>query len=57
MNPSIPKSTSSSEQLGFLGKRPWLFVIAAFMLLFGAWTALFILAYQNQPQAIPVHHR
>ncbi|MBL9118024.1 MAG: hypothetical protein JNJ83_23650 [Verrucomicrobiaceae bacterium] len=56
MNPSTPKNTSSSDAPGFLGRRPWLLVIAAFALLFAAWTTLFVLAYKHQPEVIQITH-
>lgn len=40
--------------IGALKKRPWLFVILAFVLLIGAWTTMIILAVSHQPEDIPV---
>ena len=57
MTTSIQSSTSSSEpvlQVGFFRSRPWLWVVFAFVLLFSAWTALFYIAIQNQPEVIPM---
>lgn len=59
MNTSIPNNTSSSDSApaaGFLGRRPWLFVVAAFVMLLSAWSALFYIALQNQPETVPLTH-
>ncbi len=41
-------------------KRPWIWVIVAFLLLIGAWTTLILIALKNQPQNIelapPIPH-
>ena len=36
-------------------KKVWLFVILAFLLLIGAWSALITLAVKNQPEKIEVN--
>lgn len=57
MTTLIPSSTSSSEPAlatGFFRSRPWLWVVLAFTLLLSAWTALFYIAIQNQPEVIPL---
>lgn len=36
-------------------KRPWIIVVAAFVVLITGWVFLLRLAYRNQPEAIPVH--
>lgn len=36
-----------------LKKRPWLLIVAAFLILIGAWTILITIAVRNQPQAVP----
>lgn len=41
---------------GFFRKRPWLWVLLAFVLLFSAWTAFFYIAWHNQPQTIVIDH-
>lgn len=41
-----------NKEPGFIGKRPWLLVIAAFLILFGIWGTMFTLAYQNQPEKV-----
>jgi hypothetical protein len=41
---------------GFLGRRPWLFVVAAFVMLISAWSVLFYIAMNNQPQSVPLKH-
>ena len=38
----------------FLARNPWIFVVLAFALLIGAWTALITLAHQHAPQQIEV---
>lgn len=40
----------------FLKKRPWIWVWVAFIVLLGAWTALFTIALKNQPRPIPLEH-
>ena len=35
-----------------LRKRPWLWIIVAFLLLIGAWTGLIMIAVKNKPQSI-----
>ncbi len=39
---------------GFFGRRPWLFVVFAFMLLFAAWGGLFYIAIKNRPASVPL---
>lgn len=59
MTTSIPKNTSSNDAtpaVGFLGRRPWLFVVAAFVMLISAWSALFYIAMNNQPQSVLLKH-
>ncbi|MBE7498560.1 MAG: hypothetical protein HS117_26780 [Verrucomicrobiaceae bacterium] len=59
MTTSIPNNTSSSDTAsgpGFFGRRPWLWVVAAFVVLLGAWTALFYIAMNNQPEVVPLKH-
>lgn len=43
----------SASELGFLRKRPWLFVVAAFVLLITAWTILITIAVNNRPADAP----
>ena len=38
----------------FFRKRPWIWIYVAFLVLFGAWTTLFTIAYKNQPEQIPL---
>lgn len=70
MDTSIPSNTSRSDcrcnkdcgccenrqakQPGFIGKRPWLFVIAAFGVMFSAWTVMVYFAVTHQPETIPL---
>ncbi|MEM7383667.1 MAG: hypothetical protein AAF514_01870 [Verrucomicrobiota bacterium] len=35
-------------------KRPWLLIVAAFLLLIGAWATLVRIALDHQPEAIPI---
>jgi len=35
--------------------RPWLFVLAAFLVLIAAWTWLISTAVKNQPEQIEIH--
>ena len=42
----------SSNEPGFLRKRPWLFVVAAFVLLIIAWTVLITIAVKNRPEDV-----
>lgn len=48
------KSAAAKAEPGFLGKRPWLFVVFAFMLLFSAWGALFYIAIKHRPETVPL---
>ena len=67
MATSTPNNTSSSDRdcdssqsspcakpPGFIGKRPWLFVIFAFGLMFSAWGVMIFMAVKHQPEAIPL---
>ena len=59
MTTSIPNNTSSNDAapaVGFLGRRPLLFVVAAFVVLISAWSVLFYIAMNNQPQSVPLKH-
>lgn len=51
------EQTPAAKPPGFFGKRPWLFVIGAFLILITAWSILFVLAYQNQPEQVPMVQR
>ncbi|WP_395736735.1 hypothetical protein [Prosthecobacter sp.] len=54
MPASISKSNADSP--GFFGQRPWLWVVFAFVVLISAWSALFYIALNNQPEAVPLKH-
>ncbi len=41
------------RELGFFGKRPWLYVVVAFMIMFSAWGVMFTMAIKHQPKAVP----
>jgi hypothetical protein len=38
----------------FLANRPWIYVVLAFALLIGAWSALITIASKHSPQVIEV---
>ena len=56
MTTSTPVNISKNDTLGFLARRPWLWVVFAFVLLLSAWTALFYIALNNQPEVVPLKH-
>jgi hypothetical protein len=39
---------------GFIGRRPWLWVVAAFVVLLLAWAALITIAGKNKPAEVPM---
>ena len=41
-------------KLGFFGKRPWLYVVIAFMIMFTAWGFMFTLAIKHRPETVPL---
>jgi len=41
--------------MNWLKKRPWLWVILAFVILISAWTAFITIAVNNQPELIDIH--
>lgn len=51
------RPAAPAPEPGFLGKRPWLFVVAAFMLLFAVWGTMFTLAYKYQPKTVDLAAR
>ncbi len=36
----------------FIHKRPWVLIVAAFLMLIGAWSSLIVIAVKNQPQKL-----
>ena len=66
MDTSTPNNTSGSDccsdspqgasvkKPGFIGKRPWLFVVFAFGVMFSAWGVMIFMAVKHQPEAIPL---
>lgn len=44
----------SQENLSFLNRNPWIYVVLAFVLLISAWSALITLAVKNSPEKIEV---
>lgn len=40
--------------ISFLNRHPWIYVVLAFAVLIGAWSALISLAVKNKPQTIEV---
>lgn len=51
-----PDNISKSETLGFIASRPWLWVVLAFVMLLSAWSVLFYIALNNQPEIVPLKH-
>ncbi len=39
---------------GWLARRPWLWIVAAFVVLFSAWTVFIIVALKHQPETVPL---
>ncbi len=39
---------------GFLARRPWIWVLVAFGIMFSAWTVMFTMAMKNQPEVVPL---
>lgn len=37
-----------------LARRPWLFVVLAFIILIAAWTFLIVIAHRNKPETVPL---
>ncbi|WP_395745374.1 hypothetical protein [Prosthecobacter sp.] len=56
MTTSIPSNISRSDTPGFLARRPWLWVVFAFVVLISAWSTLFYIALHNQPEVVPLKH-
>lgn len=54
---SQEESKALAKPPGFFGKRPWLFVVGAFVILITAWSVLFVLAYRHQPEQVPMVQR
>lgn len=42
------------KQPNFLNRHPWLYVVLAFLVLIGAWSALVTITLKNQPEVIEV---
>ncbi|MCF7788826.1 MAG: hypothetical protein K9N47_22065 [Prosthecobacter sp.] len=56
MTTSTPANTCKSETLGWVASRPWLWVVLAFVVLLSAWSVLFYIALNNQPEVVPLQH-
>ena len=56
MTTSTPVNTCRSETLGCIASRPWLWVVLAFVVLLSAWSVLFYIALNNQPEVVPLQH-
>ncbi len=56
MTTSMHANTSKSESLGYFARRPWLWVVLAFVMLLSAWSVLFYIALNNQPEIVPLKH-
>jgi hypothetical protein len=54
MTTSMPNNSSSNSSPGFLASRPWLWVVFAFVVLISAWSVLFYIALNNQPEVVPL---
>lgn len=48
------KAAAAPRKLGFFASRPWLFVIAAFFLMFTAWTIMFSMAAMHPVASVPM---
>ena len=53
-NTSKNSDLSQEPALGFFAKRPWLWVVAAFGIMFSAWAVMFTLAFKNIPENVPL---
>ncbi len=51
------KKKQKSAAPGIIGKRPWLLVIVAFMILFAAWGTMFAIALTHQPEPINIERQ
>ena len=40
--------------MSLLRKKPWLWIVLAFLILIAAWSVLISIAVKNQPEKIPV---
>lgn len=49
-----PGCGSREREPGFFAKRPWIWVIAAFGIMFTAWGVMFTMAYRHQPKTVPM---
>lgn len=56
MTTSMPSNISKSDSLGWIARRPWLWVVLAFVVLLSAWCVLFYIALNNQPEVVPLRH-
>lgn len=56
MTTSTLVNTCKSEALGCIASRPWLWVVLAFVVLLSAWSVLFYIALNNQPEVVPLKH-
>lgn len=45
---------SRGSEPGFFAKRPWIWIIAAFAIMFTAWGVMFTMAYRHQPKPVPM---
>ncbi len=48
------KAVTAPRKLGYFASRPWLFVIAAFVLMFTAWTIMFSMAALHPVASVPL---
>lgn len=56
MTTSTPANICKSETPGCIASRPWLWVVLAFVVLISAWSVLFYIALNNQPEVVPLKH-
>lgn len=47
---------SNESRSSFFVRHPWVFVLFAFLLLIGAWSALITIAVKNAPQPVKVQN-
>jgi hypothetical protein len=50
-------TSQQKEPSPLSGRKLWLWVIIAFMVLITAWTTLIIIAARNQPELIEIEHQ
>lgn len=56
MTTSTPANICKNDAPGCIASRPWLWVVLAFVVLLSAWSVLFYIALNNQPEVVPLKH-